>query len=103
MEMLLSYHWPGNVRELENVVERSVVLSQENIIREKDLLLRTDSPMIEESYSGKSLKEALKLFKKHFIRNVLESHGWNQTETAVELDIQRTYLSKLIKELEIRE
>ena len=101
--MLLSYSWPGNVRELENVVERSVVLAQDNLIQSKDLLLRTDNPLLENTYSGKSLKEASNLFKKHFIRNVLESHDWNQTEASRALDIQRTYLSKLIKELEIRE
>jgi formate hydrogenlyase transcriptional activator len=28
MEALSRYHWPGNVRELENVIERSVILSQ---------------------------------------------------------------------------
>ncbi len=103
VDMLLSYNWPGNVRELENVVERSVVLSQDNLIQGKDLLLRTDNPLLENTYSGKSLKEASNLFKKHFIRNVLESHNWNQTEASRALDIQRTYLSKLIKELEIRE
>jgi two-component system response regulator PilR (NtrC family) len=29
MRRLLDYHWPGNVRELENIVERCVVLGQE--------------------------------------------------------------------------
>jgi len=28
MEALLAWHWPGNIRELENVIERSVILSQ---------------------------------------------------------------------------
>jgi Nif-specific regulatory protein len=31
----------------------------------------------------------------------LEDNHWNQTETAKVLDIQRTYLSRLIKELDI--
>jgi len=48
-----------------------------------------------------NLKDALNIFKKHFIQAALESHNWNQTETARELDIQRTYLSRLIKELNI--
>ena len=41
------------------------------------------------------------IFKKHFIRRALDEHEWNQTETAKVLDIQRTYLSRLIKELSI--
>jgi formate hydrogenlyase transcriptional activator len=28
MEALQAWHWPGNIRELENVIERSVILSQ---------------------------------------------------------------------------
>jgi two-component system, NtrC family, response regulator HydG len=27
-EALLAYHWPGNIRELENVIERSVILTE---------------------------------------------------------------------------
>ncbi|MGM0596819.1 MAG: sigma-54-dependent transcriptional regulator [Myxococcota bacterium] len=37
LEILSSYHWPGNVRELENIIERAVVLTREDIIRIKDL------------------------------------------------------------------
>src|SRR5437867_8180372 len=37
LKVLMDYHWPGNVRELENVVERAVVLSQDDIIG-RDLL-----------------------------------------------------------------
>lgn len=32
MEMLCSYHWPGNIRELQNIVERSVLLSQTGVL-----------------------------------------------------------------------
>jgi DNA-binding NtrC family response regulator len=34
---LENYHWPGNIRELQHVVERSVLLAQEENIREQDL------------------------------------------------------------------
>src|SRR5437868_2168430 len=37
LKVLMDHHWPGNVRELENVVERAVVLSQNDIIG-RDLL-----------------------------------------------------------------
>jgi Nif-specific regulatory protein len=32
IDMLISYHWPGNVRELENVIERAVLLSDDDVI-----------------------------------------------------------------------
>jgi Nif-specific regulatory protein len=100
IELMLSYSWPGNVRELENAVERAVVIAKESRIGARDLLLSPGSAETDE-YRGKSLKEALMIFKRHFIRKGLEDNNWNQTETSKVLDIQRTYLSRLIKELEI--
>ena len=100
MDLMLSYSWPGNVRELENAVERAVVIAKESRISARDLLLGSGSADTDE-YKGKSLKEALSIFKRHFIMKALEENRWNQTESAKVLDIQRTYLSRLIKELDI--
>jgi Nif-specific regulatory protein len=100
MESMLSYAWPGNVRELENAVERAVVMTLNSSISAADLMLGGKTEDVED-YKGRSLKEAITAFKTHFIRNSLENKGWNQTETAKALDIQRTYLSRLIKELSI--
>lgn len=38
IKVLLSYDWPGNVREIENEIERLVVTSPKNIIKEEDIL-----------------------------------------------------------------
>lgn len=100
VEQMLSYPWPGNVRELENAVERAVVIAKEKTIGARDLLIG-DVAMGRDEYRGKSLKDALTIFKKHFISSALDEHQWNQTETSKVLDIQRTYLSRLIKELGI--
>jgi Nif-specific regulatory protein len=100
MELMLSYPWPGNVRELENAVERAVVIAKEKIIDARDLLIG-DVATGRDEYRGKSLKDALTIFKKHFIASALDEHQWNQTETSKVLDIQRTYLSRLIKDLSI--
>jgi transcriptional regulator with PAS, ATPase and Fis domain len=37
IEVFLRYSWPGNVRELEHVIERLVVISEDNLITKKDL------------------------------------------------------------------
>ncbi|MBL8967186.1 MAG: sigma 54-interacting transcriptional regulator [Spirochaetaceae bacterium] len=100
MELMLSYSWPGNVRELENAVERAVVIAKGSRIGPQDLLLGSMTGHTDE-YGGKSLKDALVTFKRHFIRKALEENRWNQTETSKVLDIQRTYLSRLVKELSI--
>ncbi|MCX7026931.1 MAG: sigma 54-interacting transcriptional regulator [Spirochaetes bacterium] len=100
MESMLSYAWPGNVRELENAVERAAVMTLDTVVSAADLMLGGKTEDVED-YKGRSLKEAITAFKTHFLRKSLEGNGWNQTETAKALDIQRTYLSRLIKELSI--
>ncbi|MDR1933489.1 MAG: sigma 54-interacting transcriptional regulator [Spirochaetales bacterium] len=102
IRQMLSYSWPGNVRELENAVERAVVITQEDLIRPEDLLLPMERGEREGSYSGKNFRDAIHGFKKSFLAATLKNHKWNQTAAAKALGIQRTYLTKLVKELEIR-
>lgn len=99
-EQLIAYAWPGNIRELRNAIERAVVLCTDEQIRPEHLHLAGDS-FTGELFLGKSLKDSLNLFKKHLIRSTLLEHNWNQTLAAEKLEIQRTYLSRLIKELGI--
>jgi Nif-specific regulatory protein len=101
MELLLSYAWPGNVRELQNAVERAVVIADEDLIRPSQLVLSYRSGGGEEEYHGQALRTAMGAFKKQFVKRALESNSWNQTRTAKELGIQRTYLSRLIRDLGI--
>lgn len=103
LEALLSYHWPGNVRELENAIERAVVIARHERVMPEDLLLQGAVGGDDTRYQGKSLKDSINLFKRQFIRRALDRHGWNHTETAQELQIQRSYLSKLVKDLNIKD
>ena len=103
MSAIISYSWPGNVREFENTIERACVIGKPPYIKEEDLLLNIRAMPDNNSYTDKSLKSVLNLFKKHYLQKVLEENDWNQTTAAQVLDIQRTYLSRLIKELEIKE
>jgi len=101
LEVLLSYRWPGNVRELQNAVERAVITCRgKKVIQPSDLALPGQSRE-NADYKGKNLKDSVTLFKKSFVREVLIAHGGNQTLAANALGIQRTYLSRMIKELNI--
>jgi len=101
LEVLLSYSWPGNVRELQNAVERAAVVTQGDRIAPEAFALARSVRGSDEETGGKTLRDAVNSFKKHFIRQSLEMNQWNQTKTARVLGIQRTYLSRLIGELGI--
>ena len=107
VEMLYDYYWQGNVRELKNTIERACILGQSPIIKGVDLRLGVKNDVVFdnqsiESSSDKTLKTALHNFKKNFVVQILDSVSWNQTEAAKIMGIQRTYLSKLMSDLDIR-
>ena len=101
MEAMLTYSWPGNIRELENCIERACVIGKNRRIQREDLFLKTGFGIAGHESSDRNLKTAVNAFKSHFIRKVLEENNWNQTEAARALDIQRTYLSRILKELDL--
>lgn len=112
-EMMTSYFWPGNIAELKNAVERAFILGEPPFIKTADLALRTGNESgSKESARGileagqaaedKTLKTAVNAFKKAYVTKILEENNWNQTKTAKILGIQRTYVIRLIDELQIR-
>ncbi len=98
---LMSYSWPGNIRELENSVERAIVLSDEEELLPDAFPFETSQAHIQLN-AGSALKKASDLFRQTFISNTLKSTSGNRTEAAQILDVQRSYLSRLIKELGIK-
>lgn len=103
MEILKNYHWSGNVRELENIIERACVLCDSDIIEPEHLILNNNMSMdlLNKKFEFLPLKDALNKFKKEYITFILNSTDWKQINAAKILKIQRTYLSRLIKELDI--
>ena len=117
LRSLYDYYWPGNVRELENSIERACVLGKPPLIQAEDLRLNLipssskitgkdnefDTAASELAESGdKTLKTALNRFKAAYIKKILDETSWNQTEAGKILGIQRTYVSRLLNELNIR-
>ncbi|MGP0566235.1 MULTISPECIES: sigma-54 interaction domain-containing protein [unclassified Nitrospina] len=97
---LQGYHWPGNIRQLENAVERAIVLEEGEELRPDSFPFEsTKAPLDVEV--GATLKDATDAFRRSFILNTLKSTSGNRTKAAQILDVQRSYLSRLIKELNI--
>lgn len=101
VQRLEGYSWPGNVRELEHAMERAVVLCESTQLTGKDFpFLESPPPFLsEELFQPRTLQDALNEFKKQYINKLLEHTDGNQSKAAKILNIQRTYLSRLIKEL----
>lgn len=104
-----SYFWPGNVAELKNAVERAVILCHGEQIKSLDLGIMNSASSenliqgeLEQNMEDKNLKTAMDSFKREYVTKILEECSWNQTKTAKVLGIQRTYVIKLINELDIR-
>ena len=100
LNVLKSYSWPGNIRELKNAVERAVIMCDGPLISPEDLpfAVNRKDP---ESFQEQDLKRAVLQFKKQLVIQTLESVQGNRTHAAKILKIQRTYLSRLITDLEI--
>ncbi|HWP93706.1 MAG TPA: sigma 54-interacting transcriptional regulator, partial [Thermodesulfobacteriota bacterium] len=67
MDALLSYYWPGNVRELKNVIERAMILAQDN-------MLRVELPKTETLKNIKTM--TMQESEKTHILQVLQMTGW---------------------------
>jgi DNA-binding NtrC family response regulator len=104
LALLAQYEWPGNVRELENVVERAVVLATRDTIEPRDLpILESEPAPPSEGWPKGTYHEAVLAFKRDFLRSALAQAKGNQTRAAQSLGLQRTYLSRLLKELRVRD
>lgn len=105
-----NYHWPGNVRELENVIERAITLTNEDIISLNVIL-----PLVKKEggteFVGDDLlsqpykearRKALDAFNVKYITNVLNKTSGNVTNAAKESEIERQYLQRMLKRYNIK-
>jgi len=101
-EQLKRYHWPGNVRELKNVVERAVVLTREEYIDVDGLTLSNlAAPALatDEASGAPRTFEPTSLadMEREHIQQTLTSTGWNKSQTAGILGIERSTLDRKIR------
>jgi DNA-binding NtrC family response regulator len=96
-DMLLRYDYPGNVRELENLIERAVVLTRDDVIGSSDLSLTVRDPEVDGD-RGTSLTVAVEALERHMIKEALARSDGVQTQAAALLGIsERGLRYKLIK------
>jgi two-component system nitrogen regulation response regulator NtrX len=97
---LEAYAWPGNVRELRNLMERAAILVEGEQVRDVDvepwLVAEGGDP------DAVGLRGEIGRREADAIRKALESAGWNVTQAAAGLGIDRTNLHRKMRKYGIK-
>jgi DNA-binding NtrC family response regulator len=96
LKKLHEYHWPGNIRELQHVVEKAVILSDDEYLSASDFGFEKRK---DQSISGESLD--LNENEKLLIQKAIDKHKGNYSLAAQELGVSRKTLYNKIKKYEI--
>jgi len=107
MKILLEHDYPGNVRELENIIERALILSENNSINAADLppeVFRPAQTVVQKNGTlhNSGLKAAVshtrELAERDMLVKALKEAGNNRAKAAQLLKIGRTSLyRKMLK------
>ena len=96
LEKLKNYPWKGNIRELKNMMERVVILSDNDILDAGELPFE-----IKNSTTSNATSFDLAEVEKHHIQNVLTHTKGNKTEAARLLNIGLTTLYRKLEEYKL--
>jgi len=107
LALLEQYDYPGNVRELRNLVERLVILTPSDDIRESDaraLLPIAEGGRVAGSYfrPDATLRDMIEEAERDLVIRALEHHDGHITNTAAGLGLERSHLYKKMKALDIK-
>ncbi|MGC8719048.1 MAG: helix-turn-helix domain-containing protein, partial [Thermodesulforhabdaceae bacterium] len=96
MEELKNLKWTGNVRELRNVIERAIILAENELVTLKTLPIEITSSksVVDPVLPSFNLSEV----ERYVILKALEHHRGNKQKAAEVLGISRKTLYRKIKE-----
>jgi DNA-binding NtrC family response regulator len=92
MQLLLDHAWPGNVRELDHAVERAVLMAQDELVRARDLGLRTPKDAVAR-IEDMSLEEV----EGFLIKKALARYDGNVSQAAKALGLSRSALYRRLQ------
>lgn len=105
-QALQNYSWPGNVRELRNVVERTVLLEELQVIEQSSLPLSSRSIRTPRSSSSPEISlepfqqaknRTIESFEKEYLEALLKRCRGNVTRAASIAGMERSSLQRLCK------
>ncbi len=97
LSRLMEYEWPGNVRELKNVIERSLIIQKEDVLRPSEFLKVSTSSFSTPSLPAENDTTTLEEIEKNHIRQAIGKFSGNYTRTAKALGISLSTLKRKIK------
>jgi DNA-binding NtrC family response regulator len=102
LEVLKYYHWPGNVRELQNVLKKTLVMTQNNPIGVEDLpddIITAAGDYSESESAGffELRDQHIADFEKQYFAELLEVHKGDVTKAAEQAKIPRGTMYRLLK------
>jgi len=92
MEVLMKHDFPGNIRELENIIERACILSEGDIITDREIRFNHET----EEYKRNTDITPEKL------KQVLENCHWNKTKAAVDIGKSRRQFYRLLEKHKLK-
>jgi two-component system NtrC family response regulator len=95
-QALLRYDYPGNVREIENLIERAVVLTRDDVVGRGDLPLTLEETE-ERTEQETQLTAAVEGLERRMIKDALARSGGVQTRAAEHLGITERALRYKLK------
>jgi len=101
LKALMHYSLPGNVRELKKVLMQAVMVTEETIIRKKDIPLPQDEVQTV-AQAGSSLKDSVERLKRTMIEQALDQSEGNKTKAAAKLGMTRQNMRNMMRRLNIK-
>jgi transcriptional regulator with PAS, ATPase and Fis domain len=97
---LLKYAWPGNVRELENLIFRTAVLSDSDLLDQDQLpvMFRDELDFNRKQVQLERMAEEQSRLEKELLLEALQKSGGNQRAAAKILNISRGSLQYRLKQ-----
>lgn len=89
LKKLMNHDFPGNIRELENVIGRSFIFSEGDLIRVEDVCFDYELALCSSGAMPKVLE------------NAIEQCHWNKTRTALKLGMSRRQLYRILEKYEL--
>ncbi len=101
IDLLMMYHWPGNVRELENCIERSVLISMDDVIHAYHLPPSLQSAESSNTQFDSTLKHAVEELERELIADSLKNARGNRAKAARTLGITERIMGLRIERYHI--